>query len=223
MEPQIIDHYNEMPSAVNVIDKLNEENDELQKENEKLRKFKEKQETMMKKFQMPRIKVDTVEEYNEMEQKVYAFGESLIEFADLERMEMVRTMPGSWHIDPPDEINRIIGELNRITRNLNREWCEYRVKISFEIFAEHEGSGLRSTDVSCITSSKLSDIILGLEEELPEIYCELSTFYIPEWSYRGENVNLLNMCYYHCEKCNKLDDYGEPEMYGNQLLCMDCQ
>ena len=35
----MIDNYNEMPFGVNVIDKLNEENDKLQKENEELYKF----------------------------------------------------------------------------------------------------------------------------------------------------------------------------------------
>jgi predicted nuclease with TOPRIM domain len=49
MEPQMIDHYNELPHAVNVIDKMNEELSEIQgkltesqKENEKLKKEIEK-------------------------------------------------------------------------------------------------------------------------------------------------------------------------------------
>ena len=36
MEPQMIDHYNELPHSVNVIDKMNEE---LEKEQEKNKKF----------------------------------------------------------------------------------------------------------------------------------------------------------------------------------------
>ena len=32
MEPQLIDYYNEMPSGINVINKMNEELDELQKD-----------------------------------------------------------------------------------------------------------------------------------------------------------------------------------------------
>tara|TARA_B100000131_G_scaffold290278_1_gene302915 strand:+ start:847 stop:1527 length:681 start_codon:yes stop_codon:yes gene_type:complete len=36
MESQIIDYYNEMPSGINVIDKMNEELNELQSENKKL-------------------------------------------------------------------------------------------------------------------------------------------------------------------------------------------
>lgn len=38
MEPQMIDHYNELPHSVNVIDKMNIELSEIQKENEKLKK-----------------------------------------------------------------------------------------------------------------------------------------------------------------------------------------
>jgi hypothetical protein len=38
MEPQIIDFYNEMPSCVNVIEKMNEEFSNIQKENEELKK-----------------------------------------------------------------------------------------------------------------------------------------------------------------------------------------
>ena len=37
MEPQMIDHYNELPHSVNVIDKMNEELSEVQKENKKLK------------------------------------------------------------------------------------------------------------------------------------------------------------------------------------------
>ena len=37
MEPQIIDYYNEMPSGINVIDKMNEELDELQKKYDALK------------------------------------------------------------------------------------------------------------------------------------------------------------------------------------------
>ena len=42
MEPQIADFYNEMPSGVNVIDKLNEEFNKLQNEYNKLKNELEK-------------------------------------------------------------------------------------------------------------------------------------------------------------------------------------
>ena len=37
MEPQIIDYYNEIPTNINVIEKMNEELQELQEENDKLK------------------------------------------------------------------------------------------------------------------------------------------------------------------------------------------
>ena len=37
MEPQLIDYYNEMPSGINVIDKMNEELDDLQKKYDELK------------------------------------------------------------------------------------------------------------------------------------------------------------------------------------------
>ena len=38
MEPQMVDYYNEMPSGINVIDKMNEELDDLQKKYNELEK-----------------------------------------------------------------------------------------------------------------------------------------------------------------------------------------
>ena len=73
MEPQIIDHYNELPQSVNVIDKMNEELSEVQKENEKLKRELEGFHKLMNRFNMPRIKVDTVEEYQLFETKLEEF------------------------------------------------------------------------------------------------------------------------------------------------------
>ena len=73
MEPQIIDHYNELPHSVNVIDKMNEELSEVQKENEKLKRELEGLHKLMNRFNMPRIKVDTVEEYQLFETKLEEF------------------------------------------------------------------------------------------------------------------------------------------------------
>ena len=50
MEPQIIDHYNELPHTVNVIDKMNEELSEIQEVNEKL-----KEEIKILKMMFPNI------------------------------------------------------------------------------------------------------------------------------------------------------------------------
>jgi hypothetical protein len=69
MEPQLIDYYNEMPSGANVIDKMNKEFLELQKKYDKL----------SNKYRIPCFKVDTVEEYNNYEEKLENFTKNVIE------------------------------------------------------------------------------------------------------------------------------------------------
>jgi len=240
MEPQIIDHYNEMPSAVNVIDKLNEENDELHRENEKLRKFKENYDKMMKKFKMPRIKVDTAEEYTEMNRKLEAFGEFIDEldykenhkyiFEDFwnysnsnyvgkyENLRFDLTGGHSNELKNNGVIPTIINKLDELTNHLNKEWCEYRVLTAVETYMGD-------------TSFKLSQLIFGhcLGHDLPTLYVELSyqnTEIIDEEIYDDYDDQIINLCrlhYFHCEKCNKLSCNGEPEMYDNRLLCPDCE
>ena len=76
MEPQIVDFYNEMPSGVNVIDKLNEEyidllNDynNLQNDNNKLKNELER----IKTLKPIRIKVDTIENFIQKGQEIKDF------------------------------------------------------------------------------------------------------------------------------------------------------
>jgi len=209
MEPQMIDHYNEMPSGVNVIDKLNEENDELQKENEKLRKFnklrefKEKHDQTMKKFQMPRIKVDKLEEYTEIEKKIDALGE----FID-----------GMDYIEQKNKSDIIINKLDELTNHQNKDWCEYRVFITIWDQPWIEGSPDYGVDwfmepLAHRTWSVTGNLLY---------YEDVCALYIPEWSNRDYHLDLWTMCYYHCEKCNKLSDSRSP-FISNQLLCIDCQ
>ena len=57
MEPYIIDYYNEMPSGINVIDKMNEELAELQKENKELKK-------KLESYERPRVLYSSIEEWD---------------------------------------------------------------------------------------------------------------------------------------------------------------
>ena len=75
MEPQIIDHYNEMPSGINVIDNMNEELAELLKENEELKK----ENKLLDKYRQPYFKVNTVEEYNEFSKSFEKLTKKIIE------------------------------------------------------------------------------------------------------------------------------------------------
>ena len=66
MEPQIIDYYNNMPSGINVIDKMNEELDDLQKKYDELEKKYDK----IKEFPRPGIRVKTIDEIKIYSKKI---------------------------------------------------------------------------------------------------------------------------------------------------------
>ncbi len=231
MEPQIVDYYNELPHAVNVIDKMNEELSKTQNENEKLKRELEDYHKLMNRFNMPRIKVNTVEEYQLFESKLEEFENFIEEELSGKNLSDIvihyhnyrlydDTMGGLGIKDEDGFIYKFINKLDELTNHLNREWCEYRILTAFEVFIKTEGDVHNGEVVS------LSNIIIGLnnnsdEEQLPKIYCELSNKFIPEWSNSEENINIMNIPYYKCEKCGKYDDYGETEIYGG-LFCLDC-
>ena len=66
MEPQIIDYYNEIPSGINVINKMNEELDELQKKYNELEKKYNKL-----KNPNPQILFNSIEEFNQKHEEMY--------------------------------------------------------------------------------------------------------------------------------------------------------
>ena len=69
MEPQMIDYYNEMPSGINVIDKMNDELSELQKNYTDLTiKYNNLEK---KNPQMPKIRVNTLNELSVYGRKIY--------------------------------------------------------------------------------------------------------------------------------------------------------
>ena len=69
----MIDYYNEMPSGINVIDKMNEELDDLQKKyNELEKKHNEYVKTHpVKTFIMPKIRINTIDELKIYAEKIY--------------------------------------------------------------------------------------------------------------------------------------------------------
>ena len=235
MDPQIIDYYNEMPHEVNVIDKMNEELDEVQKENDNLKKKIEEYDKIMEKYQMPRVKVESVEEYQLLEKKLDELGEFIdSETSNLSSVDLHNhyhnygksgdIMPGPGCIEDENGfIYKSINKLDELTNHQNREWCEHRILISVEMFMK-KGNGVHP--------EYISDII-GLYDEdyLPLTYWELSRLNRPIWTvtekdpeYRQntEATCILNIPHYNCKKCGKLDNYGEPEIYGG-LFCIDCQ
>ena len=238
MEPQIKDYYNEFPDGINVIDKMNEELDEAQKEIEELKlnqKTKEEK-NFMKKFQMPRIKVDSFEEYKEKENKLEEFNEYIknimiddnfntryekleLEFHNYGLSDDIHHGPGLVE-DPDAIIYKIIDKLDDLTDNLNKEWCEKRILTSIE-------TCINLKDAHCGYHHRLENIISEDEgwRYLPTVYFELSlmnTFKDEDHCDNQQILSLANIWYYDCEKCGKSSTYGDFEDVDNKLLCGDC-
>ena len=240
MDPKIIDYYNEMPSGVNVIDKMNEELLEIQNELDKYHKI-------MKKFIMPRIKINNIQEYYEFEKKILEYENFLISYSSPSR---------TW--DHSSNRKTMIDLLDNLTNNLNREWCEHRIDISIETFKKIE-SRIHYRNPQRV----FKDLVFGINDygDLPSIYYDMCKLYIPEWGNntilniphfkRDENIlnishwkrdknhrilNIFNIPYYNCKNCDKKEYCYTRYIYdteseiralcpdkNNNLLCKDCQ
>jgi len=174
----------------------------------------------MNRFNMPRIKVNSVEEYQLFESKLDEFQNFINNYNDVGSYKTISGEFMNWNLPNFNKsstcIQGFIDELDDLTNNINQEWCEYRILTSVEMFIKNEGD-IHGKDVDLV------NIILGLnnnnnEEQLPKIYCELSDK-VTEWSLSDDHVNILNIPYYECGKCGKLDDYG----VAASEHCMNCQ
>lgn len=100
MEPQIIDYYNNMPSGINVIDKMNEELYDLQKKYDELEKKYDK----IKEFPRPEIRVKTIDEIKiyskKIEDSIPLFREIIYDFLNHR----------GWILeyDKPDRVNTLM-------------------------------------------------------------------------------------------------------------------
>jgi len=227
MEPQLIDYYNEMPSGINVIDKMNEELADLQKKYDELEK-------KINKFKCPFIIVDSKEEYkkynniisNDFKQKIkdFLYDKETGLFATITE-EGCHFFPESLYEDfidgwlvnhYEDKITckeRIIDELDNITNNKNREWCKLRINIAFETCLKNKPALINmSIDENKIIDD-LIDRIYNTDENLPELYYDVYDDFL-EIDYCG---TLSVLVCFKCKKCEKLD-------WGNSdLLCDECK
>ena len=145
MEPQIIDYYNEIPHGIHVIDKMNEELTDLQNKYDEL-------ENKINKFKVPNIVVDTTEEYktydniicNHLKHRITDFlrdkETGLLALMQCGRYFLSNSLfddfSNGWYknycADEETCKGKIINELDDITNNKNKEWCEVRIDIAFE-------------------------------------------------------------------------------------------
>ena len=215
MEPQIIDHYNELPNGIHVIDKMNKELEEAQKEIETLKKNQrtESENKFKKQFQMPRIKVASFEEHKEKQDKLEEFNEYIknIMYSRHNAIDQEETITSLFedylnygntnYISSYGILSVLINKLDDLTDNLNKDWCEKRILTSIEVYMKLKEqispSGLHYS---------LVDIISGCSDwpghMLPTLYLELSvmnTNTIDDWRIDdGQIMNLYNIWYYNC-------------------------
>lgn len=232
MEPQIIDYYNEIPNGINVIDKMNEELSELQKKYSDLEK-------KINKFKTPFIHVETKEEYKKYEDIICnQFKNKINEFLKDEETGLINVMnkewtsfrnfqenPWSmygifmnswWNYKCKNEdtcMEQIINELNKITKNVNKEWCELRINISFEEILKCYLEYGDELDY-CITEGIINHIFNeqnGQDIYLPQLYNDSCNLYSDL-----ECDSLSDIISYNCKICGKLDNYN------SSLLCVEC-
>lgn len=130
MEPQIVDHYNELPHSVNVIDKMNEELEKEQEKNKKLSLFILQNKLLERPHVQPIIiNKEQLDEYHMLEIKI---SKRLTE--KLKSYKRVG-VTSDWEYDLKSvfqnshELTEIIyNELNTYQNlNITREWCSFHI------------------------------------------------------------------------------------------------
>lgn len=233
MEPKIIDYYNESPYGINVIDKLNEEYDELQKKYDELKK-------KINKFKLPYIIVNSIEKYkiyvdiisNQFEHKIRDFlhDEETGLLAVINEYDYQDFRYGPWSIHEIFENSwwkhfrsadretckeKIINELNNITNNKNKEWCELRIDIAFETslknYLEHSNEKMDDEIIEDLIHHIFND---ENNDYLPTLYIETC-----ETHSKIECApSLYHLVCFRCEKCGNIDNHMEE----NKMICGEC-
>jgi len=247
MDPQLIDYYNETPHGINVIDKMNEELAELQKKYLDLEK-------KVNKFKTPFIHAETKEEYKEYEDiicnqfknkiKGFLYDEEigitpsywLENSAGNGKISVDEIFGNSWWVNyqcgnKESCLEKIINELDLITKHKNKEWCELKINIAFETCLKsksvqlghgaYPGDGHRFDD-----SERIHDLIHEeiIEDLIHHIFNDDNCDYLPRLYIEACEVHSLleilggmdDLICFNCKKCGKLDNYN------GELLCGDC-
>ena len=236
MEPQIIDYYNETPHVINVIDKLNEEYSELQSKYEYIK-------SITNRYIAPIHIAKTFDEYKKYEKTLdEEFPKKVREILNDKKYGLLaiynldpypgpvydRIKHNSWKYicskykshDKEWCSDKIVNELDNITKNKNRKWCEDRINLSLEICLCKYGSINDDNNEEIIDG--LIDHILNGNYYLPDFYTKTIEFHTNENIDNGlelpfSSLSCLNC--YHCEKCGILESYIEEDI---TMRCQDC-
>lgn len=237
MESQIIDYYNETPHGINVIDKLNEEYSELQSKYESIKSYNNR-------YIAPIHIAKNYDDYKKYEKILNEeFPEKIREILNdkeygLLAVYILDPYPGSVY----DRIihnswiyicskydnsckgwckDKIFNELDNITKNKNRKWCEDRINIAFETCLSKYDT-INDENSEEIIDDLIHHILNDENPSLPDFYQNIIDFYTNENIENGlelefSSLSCLNC--YHCEKCGILEYYIEKDI---TMRCQDC-
>ena len=191
----MIDYYNDMPSGINVIDKMNEELDDLQKKYDELEKKYDR-------LKNPNLKIlfNSIEEFNQKQEEMYSAIQNTCDFYfdDFEYRSMKDdgiTPRQSAHLT-----FTIQRELNKITNDEHFSHINaYKImKPITNIFR-----GRESPHWTKIYNSLTKD-------ELKDIFFDNIKNYI-------EENTRYKYAIFKCHQCGKIDEYVNDEN-----KCVDC-
>jgi hypothetical protein len=214
MDPQIIDHYNELPSGVNVIDKMNEELAEAQNRNDKydtfIRVMKQNGLTdrpmiypiTITKEQIP----DYFQLFDDIKEKI---GIKLCKSKKEGDADEEYDLQGVF--DKSDELVEILySELNTFNSKLNvsRKWCEYRVETALNGF-----------------KSLLALQKYWWENMLADGFCDIIIEMIQDSIIEGEShdIEFFELCMVECDKCHQCKPSNDGEIINDKRWeCCKC-
>lgn len=212
---------NELCSAANVINKLNEEFSELQKENEILKKNIIE---ITKIYQKPLIKINSYEEWNEYTLEIEKL-KNLINIihnsAEFNNMinehGYIDIMLKCFNYTEEENVNidynnyrsdrlyyPILVELYKLTKNINNNWILKRFEDIIDIC---------NKNLNIIVSS---DNLYNID--MPSEICSkiLINTLIEDESIYSDTIN--NFRYYICKQCNK----NKKILNDKNMLCINC-
>jgi hypothetical protein len=232
MEPQIIDYYNETPHGVNVIDKLNEEYSELQSKYDNIKSYNNR-------YIAPIQIAKTYDEYLKYKKILNEeFPDKIREILNNQDYGLIavyklpscpigqvysKLMECGWTFYSSSDkewcVDKMINELDNITKNKNRKWCEDRINIAIETCLAKFNT-ISSTNVDEIIEDFIHHID-NRQEYLPNFYTGTIDFHTNENFDTAKeldfsHLNSLNC--YECLKCKMLEYYTEEA----DLCCQDC-
>lgn len=229
MEPNLIDYYNNFPSAINIIDKLNEEYTDLESKYTilecKFNYFKK----INSRYIAPIIISKNYDEFiNFNKFLLEKFPKKLEEILKNEKYGILNILHNAVYRDLYNILERcsicidkIINELNEITNNKNKEWCKDRIKLSFESCLK-KYENVNSLNIEIIINNLINHIMnINIGEFLPIFYTE-TVETLTNYKYNSELFfkSILSLNCFVCDKCKSL--CNNLDNNKNILLCCNC-